>query len=387
MIPIRYNLRSLTVRGTTSLMTALGVALVVMTLFILLGLVAGLRSTMVRAGARGNWIVLSRGVTTEPWSYITREQYQIIRERAEVARDGAGTPLVSPETVTAFNPTPNGPLEESSFTFLRGVYPIAYEVHSGIKVESGRLPAKGKPELIVGRLLAARFPWLTPSHAIRFGRRDWPIVGIFSDRGSARESEVWSDLDLLEQDVHFGGAFSSLHVALRPGMDDSFAAALTHDSRLNLDVISEPEFYARQSHLADQLRDLGMLIAVILGVGAAFGGMNTMYAAVARRTREIGVLRALGFSRADILLSFVIESVLLALAGGVAGEILGLIVAIAAGLQSRIMNVELFIFSFRFAPPAFVAGLAAAAIIGALGGLLPAWRAARIEVNDSLRAG
>ena len=387
MIPVRYNLRSLMVRRTTSLMTALGVALVVMTLFILLGLVAGLRATMARAGARGNWVVLSRGVTTEPWSYVTREQYEIIRERAEAARDSAGMPLVSPEMVTAFNPTPDGRLEESSFTYLRGVYPIAYMVHSGIKIDSGRLPVKGRPELIVGRLLAARFSWLAPGHTIHFGRREWTIVGIFSDRGSARESEVWSDLDLLAQDVHFGSAFSSLHVALRPGMYDPFAAVLTRDSRLNLDAISEPDFYGRQSRLADQMRNLGMLIAAILGIGAAFGGMNTMYAAVARRTREIGVLRALGFSRGDILASFAIESLALALAGGVAGEMLGVIVAIATGLRSRIMNVELFIFSFRFAPPAFLAGLVAAATIGVLGGLLPAWRAARIGVSDSLRTG
>jgi putative ABC transport system permease protein len=385
MIPIRYNLRSLLVRRATSAMTALGVALVVMILFILLGFVAGLRATMLSAVGPDNWIVLSRGVTSEPSSYVTRQQYEIIRARAEVATDSSGAALISPETVTAFNPTPEGRLDQSSFTFLRGIYPIAFRVHRGVRIVTGRLPQPGKPELLVGRRLAARFPELAAGHSIHFGRRDWTVVGTFSDRGSARESEVWTDLDLLEQDIHFGSAFSSLHLVMKPAMGDAFRAALSHDARLNLDATPELRFYAGQSRLADRLRDLGLLVAVILGIGAAFGGMNTMYAAVARRAREIGVLRVLGFSRGQILVCFVAESVLLALAGGIAGELLGVAVALATGLQSRLMNVQTFIFSFRLDPFAFLAGLAAAAIIGALGGLLPAWRAARIGVVDSLR--
>ncbi|HUY26611.1 MAG TPA: ABC transporter permease [Candidatus Binataceae bacterium] len=385
MVPIRYNLRSLMVRRTTSAMTALGIALVVMVMFLLLGFVAGLRTTMAREGEPHDWIVLSRAVTAEPSSSITREQYEILRSRAELAQDRSGAPLISPETVTAFNPTPDGPIDASSFTFLRGVYPIAFEVHRGIRIVSGRMPAAGTTEMIIGRRLAARFPALAPPRVIRFGRHQWNIVGIFSDEGSARESEVWTDLDLLEQDVHMGGIYSTMHVTLRPGMGASFKAALTHDARLELDAMPEARFYAAQSHLADQLRNLGIVVALILGVGAMFGGMNTMYAAVARRAREIGVLRVLGFSRQSIVLSFVFESIILGLAGGVAGEILGVAVAYATGLESRMMNVATFIFSFRLAPAAFVSGLIVAAIIGVLGGILPALRAARIAVVDSLR--
>lgn len=385
MIPIRYNLRSLMVRRATSAMTALGIALVVMILFLLLGFVAGLRSTMTGEGEAQDWIVLSRAVTAEPSSSITREQYEIIRTRPEIAADTSGAPLISPETVTAFNPAPDAPIDASSFTFLRGVYPIAFKVHRGIRIVSGRMPVAGKTEMIVGRRLAARFPALTPPRNLHFGRHDWAIVGIFSDDGSARESEVWTDLDLLEQDVHMGGIYSSMHVTLRPAMAASFKAALTHDARLDLDAMPEAQFYAAESQLADKLRNMGIIVALILAVGAMFGGMNTMYAAVARRSREVGVLRALGFSRGSILLSFILESTALGLAGGIAGEILGVAVAYGTGLQSRLMNVATFIFSFRLAPSAFVSGLVVAAIIGALGGILPAWRAARMGVVDSLR--
>jgi putative ABC transport system permease protein len=385
MIPIRYSLRSLMARRATSLMTAAGVALVVMILFILLGFIAGLRSTMTDAAERGNWIVLSRSVTTESSSYVSREQYEIIRTRREIAADATGEPLISPEIVAAFNPTPYGPLAQSSFTYLRGVYPIAFAVHRGVKIVSGRMARSGAPEMLVGARLAARFPQLAPGRHLRFAGREWTVVGTFSDGGSSREGEVWTDLDLVALDLQMQGAFSSLHLVMKPGTGASFKAALTRDARLRLDAETERAFYASQSHLADQLRTLGIAIAVVLAIGATFGAMNTMYTAVARRAREVGVLRALGFRRRDILASFMFESMMLGLAGGVAGELLGVAVAYATGLESRIMSVATFIFSFRLAPSAFVSGLAAAIVIGALGGVLPAWRATRMSVNDSLR--
>ena len=385
MIPLRYNLRSLMVRRTTSLMTALGVALVVMIVFILLGFTAGLRSTMMESGAGDAWIILSRGVTSEPGSYITREQYEILRSRAEVATDDAGQPLISPEAVTGFDANLDSAPSNNGFTFLRGVYPIAYKVHRNMRIVSGRWPARGQSEMVIGRKLAIRYPELTPPHQIRFGRRMWTIVGIFSDGGSTRESEVWTDLDVMQQDVRYANGFASLHVVLKPGMEDSLKQGLIKDARLKVDLMSEREFYTQQSRLADQLRMMGLVVAAILGIGAAFGGMNTMYAAVARRGKEIGVLRALGFSRTDILVGFVVESVVLAFLGGVAGELLGLGVASVTGLFSRQMKAGMFIFSFRLSPAAFAWGIAAAVLIGALGGLMPAWRAARLGVINSLR--
>src|SRR5258708_9738831 len=203
MIPVKYSVRSIGVRWTSSVMTAMGVALVVMVLFLLLGFVAGLRMTMIRSGAGDNWIALSRGVTSEPGSYVTLEQYEIIRARPELALSLDGAPLVSPEMVTAFNPEAEGPLRVSDFTYLRGVRPVAYQVHSSIKLSAGRLPNAGQPELIIGARLAAKFPELTRGRRIQLGRSNWTVVGVFSDGGSTRESEGWGDLDALQQDVHF----------------------------------------------------------------------------------------------------------------------------------------------------------------------------------------
>lgn len=385
MIPVRYNLRSLTERRTTSLMTALGVALVVMLLLILLGFIAGLRRTVILARTRGNWIVLSRGVSNEPGSYITRQEYEVVRARPEIELAAGGVALISPEMVTGFNAEPGQPNNSGQFTLLRGVYPIARQVHRAMRLASGRWPVQGRSEMVVGVKLAARFPGLRPPRELRFGRRKWRVVGVFADRGSARESEIWTDLDVLRQDIRYANGFAALHLVLKPGSQESFKQALARDGRLRVDAMTEAEFYADQAKLADQLRALGLVVAVILAIGATFGGMNTMYAAVVRRAKEVGVLRSLGFTRANVLSSFVLESVLIGLAGGVIGELLGVAVAALTGLNSRLMNVGMFIFSFRLTLGAFVAGLAAAALIGALGGLLPAWRAARTRLVDSLR--
>jgi putative ABC transport system permease protein len=386
MIPVRYNLRSLLVRRTTSAMTALVVALVVMVLFILSGFIAGIRGTVMQSAVTGTWIVTSRAADSEPSSYVSREQYLIIRSRPQIVSDADGTALVSPEMITGFYPAPDAPATKIGFTFLRGVRPVAFKVHRDMKIVSGRWPQPGASEMVVGRKLAARYPNLTVGSNMRFGRRVWKIVGIFSDNNSARESEVWTDLDVLTQDVRYSAGFAALHVVLKPGTEEVFQQSLSTDVRLRLEAISEREFYARESGFVDQLRVLGLLVAFILGVGSIFGGMNTMYSAVARRTGEIGVLRVLGFSRLDVLLSFLIESALLGVAGGVVGIALGLITAHATGLASQLMSVGSYIFTFRLTSSAFASALIAGAILGAIGGLLPAWRASRIGVVDSLRA-
>jgi putative ABC transport system permease protein len=387
VIPIRYNLRSLMVRRATSAMTASVVALVVMLLFILSGFVAGLRATVMANALTDNWIVLSRGTTEEGSSFISRDQYEIIKSRPQIAATADGQALVSPEVITGFNPDPAASVTSGvMFTLLRGVYPIGYQVHSGMRLESGRWPNKGAAEMVVGSKLATRYPNLAVGSDFKFGRRTYKIVGIFSDRDSARESEMLTDLDVLTQDIHTGNGFEVLHVVLKPGMHDDFAKSLTTDSRVKVDTMSEQEFYAKQTAFVDQLRALGLIVALILAVGSVFGAMNTMYSAVARRTSEIGVLRVLGFSRFNVLASFVIESIVLALAGGILGELLGVIVAYSTGLSSQLMNVGEFIFRFRLTVGAFVSGIVAAILIGALGGLLPAWRASRIGLVESLRS-
>jgi len=375
------------VRRASSVMTASVVALVVMILFILSGFVAGLKATVMRTAVSDNWIVLSRGTTNEGGSFISREQYEIIKARSQIATARDGQPLASPEIINGFNPNPDAPPTAGNvFTTLRGVYPIAYQVHRDMRLESGRWPTRGSAEMVVGRKLAARYPNLAIGSDFRFGRRSWKIVGTFSDRDSARESEVMTDLDVLAQDIHMKNGFAVMHVVLRPGQHEDFAKSLTTDSRVRVDTQTEQDFYAKQTEFIDQLYSMGLIVALILAIGSIFGAMNTMYSAVARRTSEIGVLRVLGFSRFNVLSSFVIESCVLAIAGGTLGELLGIIVAYSTGLSSELMNVGEFIFRFRLTTGAFVSGLLAALAIGALGGLLPAWRASRIAVTESLRA-
>ena len=386
MIPIRYNLRSLMVRRATSVMTAVVVALVVMILFILSGFVAGLRATVLHSAVSDNWIVLSRGTTNEGGSYISRDQYEIIKSRPQIATTQDGQALVSPEVVTGFNPAADQPGANGFGTLLRGVYPIGYQVHSKMRIESGRWIQHGAAEMAIGRKLAARYPNLAVGRDFKFGRRTFKIVGIYSDNDSARESEVLTDLDILTQDIHMASGFAVLHVVLRPGMEDDFANSLTTDARVKVDAMAEGEFYAKQTGFVEQLRALGLAVALVLAIGSIFGAMNTMYSAVARRSSEIGVLRVLGFSRFNVLASFVMESVLLGIAGAVLGEILGIIAAYGTGLHSQLMNVGEFIFRFRLTTGAFVSGLLAGMLIGGLGGLLPAWRASRTRVIDSLRA-
>jgi putative ABC transport system permease protein len=387
LIPIRYNLRSLMVRRATSAMTASVVALVVMLLFILSGFVAGLRATVMNSGLPDNYIVLSRGTTDEGGSFITHEQYEIIKSRPQIAATPDGKALVSPEVITGFNPDPAAAITSGvMFTLLRGLNPIGYQVHGGMHLESGRWPNGGAAEMVVGRKLAARYPNLAVGKDFKFGPRTFKIVGVFSDQDSARESEMLTDLSVLTQEVHVANGFDALHVVLKPGTHDDFAKSLTTDSRIRVDTMSEHEFYAKQTQFIDQLRTLGLIVALILAVGSVFGAMNTMYSAVARRTSEIGVLRVLGFSRINVLASFIIESIVLALAGGILGELLGVLVAYSTGLSSQLMNVGEIIFRFRLTLGAFVSGMIAALIIGALGGLLPAWRASRIGLVESLRS-
>ncbi|HUA32920.1 MAG TPA: ABC transporter permease [Candidatus Binataceae bacterium] len=385
LIPLKYNLRSLVVRKTTSLMTAAGVAMVVMIVVLLLSLVGGLRASLELAVEPHNWMVLSRGTSSEVESYIPREQYDVLRTRKEIATDASGAALISPEMVASFNAAVRRPAQQFQPAYLRGVYPIAYLVHKNLKLTAGRWPAPGREEMAIGRKQAERFPELGIGSTFRYGRRNWTIVGVFSDHGSARESEFWTDLDVLEQDARFENAYSSIHVVLNPGMQDSFRDALSKNVQLTVDLMSERDFYASQAVLADHLRSLVMIVALIVGIGATFGGMNTMYAAVAHRSREVGVLRALGFKRSQVLTSFLVESVIIALAGGLAGIVAALAVSIATALGDRQLRVGAILFSSHFSWMIFVEGILTAIAIGIAGGILPAWRAGRIGVIDSLR--
>ena len=384
MVPIRYNLRSVIERRATSLMTILGVALVSMIFVIVFGFAAGLNQSLLNAGQDRNVIVMARGVTSENESFVPQQAVEILMVRPEITASQKHQPLLSRESIVGVNVSRTRGAKE--FALLRGVEPIAYEVHPNLRLVQGHWPTRGNGEWVVGRRLLARYPYLQPGTTFHYERRDWKIVGSFSDNDSARESEAWTDLDDLINDFHWdvGGA-AALHLVLNPGGAAEFAQAIKADGRLTLQAETETEYYAAQAALAGQLRMLGLIVALSLAIGAMFGGMNTMYTAVTRRGREIGVLRVLGFSRADILGSFVIESVILGVAGGVTGVVLATVVAWATGLTSRTMSVGAMFFSYRPTAGAIVAGVVVAAIIGVVGGLMPALRASRVGIISALR--
>jgi putative ABC transport system permease protein len=384
MVPIRYNFRSVMERRATSLMTIMGVALVSMIFILVFGFAAGLNQSLRNAGEDRNVIVMARGVTSENESFVPHQSVEILRVRPEIATNQQHQPLLSRESIVGVNVSRTRGAKE--FALLRGVDPIAYQVHPHLQLLEGHWPVRGNGEWVVGRRLLARFPYLQPGTAFHYEHRDWKIVGVFSDNDSARESEAWTDLDDLINDFHWdvGGA-AALHLVLNPGSAAEFAQAIKADGRLSLQAETESEYYAVQAALAGQLRMLGLIVALALAIGATFGGANTMYTAVTRRGREIGVLRVLGFSRGDILSSFVIESVILGVAGGVAGVLLATAVAWATGLTSRTMSVGAMFFSYRPTAGAIVAGVVVAAIIGVAGGLMPALRASRVGIISALR--
>jgi putative ABC transport system permease protein len=384
VIPVRYNLRSLLERRGTSIMTILGLGMVAMIFVILFGFVGGLRRTMLNAGADRNWVLLSNGAPSETGSFIPHDSIAIVRVRAEIAQDEEGQPLVSPEIFAGVNISRDKHVRQ--FVLMRGVTLIAYRVHRSMHLVNGHWPIRGHGEWVIGQKIQARQPYMTVGSQFHFGRRNWTIVGVFTDDDSVRDSEIWTDYnDLLTDARNNHQDTNSLHVVLKPAMSTAFAQAIKSDGRLKLDAFSEHDYYESQTKVIDQLRSLGLIVGLTLGIGATFGGMNTMYTAVARREREIGVLRVLGFSRVNILISFVLESALLGIGGGIAGVALAFLVAWGTGLNSRLLSVGSTFFSYRPTSTAITAGLVVAALIGITGGLAPAWRAARIGVIDSLR--
>jgi len=362
-----------------------GIALVTLVVVMLLSLVSGIRQSLELAADPRVWIVLSRGINSEAESYLPREQFDILRTRPEIATNDGADSLISGELVVPFNAAIKRPANQFYPATLRGVNAVARLVHPKLKVIEGHWPSPGRQEMAIGRKLLQKFPELGIGTTFRYGHRNWTIVGVIADAGSVRESEFWTDLDVLEQDAHFQNGFSSLHVVLKPGMEESFERALTADARITADLFNERDYYAEQALVADRLRILVVVVSAIIGLGAAFGGMNTMYAAVLRRARELGVLRALGFGRGSVILSILVESELLALAGGLLGIVAALALMFVTGFDQHMLSIGALTFSSRFSLSACTGGIFSAFLVGAAGGLLPAARAAHMSVSESLR--
>jgi ABC-type lipoprotein release transport system permease subunit len=385
-VPFPYVARNLVTRRMTTLLTAGGMALVVFVFATVLMLSEGLRAALVQSGAPDNAVVIRRGAQTEVQSGIERAQAAIIESQPEVAFDAAGRRLVSKEVVVLISLRKRESGGPANVT-IRGVGPQGLALRPQVRLTAGRMFRPGASEIIAGSSVARRFQGAGINETVRFGQREWRVVGIFEAGGSAFDSEIWGDGEQLMQAFR-RPVYSSVVVKLAdPTRFAAFRTRLETDPRLTVESKPETRFYADQSEvLARFIEILGLALAVIFSLGATIGAMITMYAAVANRITEIGTLRALGFTRRHVLIAFLAESLLLALSGGVVG------VVAAAFMQFftlSTMNWQTFsevAFGFRLTPGIVLASLGFAALMGVVGGFLPALRAARLSIVDALRA-
>jgi putative ABC transport system permease protein len=384
-VPVSYNLRNLVERKATTLMTAVGIALTVAVLVGAVALVTGLSSVFAATGNPLQAIVLRKGGSAELSSVVTDAACQLIKQYPQVARDG-DTVLASPELVTVINlPSVDSP--SGMNVTVRGLGPVGMQMRN-LGIFQGRWFTPGRREVVVGESIAKRYPGASLGKKLRFGRGEWEVVGVFAGGQSAVNSEIWADLGQLAGDFDRQANWSSVLVRANSATDlDSLIDGIKNDRNLGATALKEQEYYANMTNSGEPMEVLGIAVAVIMAIGSGFGAMNTMYAAVARRGREIGTLRSLGFSRKSILLSFMLESLLLSLIGGFIGCLIALPLN---GLTTAVGSFQTFseiAFNFRVGPPAILAGLAFAAVIGALGGFLPALAAARRDLLQSLREG
>jgi putative ABC transport system permease protein len=387
-LPLAYNVRNLLVRRWTSAFTTGGVALVVAAVMLLAALVGGLQQMLVSTGESDNLIVLRKGSTSDGSSIVPREAVQFVRTLAGIARTDDGTVLASAEVVNQpFIRTPAGGREN---VLVRGVEPVAFTVHRAVRIVDGRVFRPRLGEIVVGRGAARRYGAAGIGSQLAFGRRRWTVVGIFDSGGTAFDSEIWADVNDVLDDARRPGLYSGIRLRVEPGADPAaIAARVAADARWALEAKPEATYYAEQAESARALAILVVTLAVVMATGAAFGAANTMYAAVANRTAEIGTLRALGFGRGAILVSFLGESMLLAAAGLVAGAVLAAfaiftINTLLSGVQFSMMTFSVATVLLRVTPAGAVLGLVLAVAIGVLGGLPPAWHAARLRVVDAL---
>ena len=304
-------------------MTGGGIALVVCVFVIVMALVAGLNSAISDTGDPDNVIVLRKGATTETYSAIQLDQFDAMKFLPQIRREPDGTVDASPELpVQALMERVGGGRDN---IVVRGVLPIALKVHPKVKIIEGRMFNPSVNEVVVGKGLQGHYANMQIGSTLRFGRGNWKVVGIMAADGGSFESEVWGDIHNVQDDAQRGAYYADVRLKLAPGADaDALIHRLADDPRINLQAETEADYYKDQAVVANQMRVLGMIVAVIMAVGAIFGAMNTMYAAVSSRTTEIGTLRALGFAPMAVMTSFLLESLVLAVAAGAIGIVLAM---------------------------------------------------------------
>jgi len=384
-LPLSYNVRNLRSRWEVTLLAIFGIALVVAAFVTILSMARGFNIALSSTGSDNNAIITQRGSLSELSSWMDIAAANIVSVDPRVARGNDGKPLASCEVVIITAPKAKDTGYPTNVTF-RGVSPTAFKVRNGIKVVEGRMFQPGLFEVIVGKKIADRLQGVNIGDTIPIQRKNWKVVGLFNADGSSFESEIWGDYDAMAPAIGRNGGCESLTVRLTsPAVLAGFDRDLRANPQYQLQADSEKKYYENLAGpTAGALMGLAVFVAVVMGIGAVFGAMNTMYAIVSQRTREIGTLRALGFSRFSILLSFVLESMLLAILGGV----LGCLVALPMNGFTAATGTNAFselAFAFRVTPALLVIGLTFAMLMGIAGGLLPALRASRLPITRALR--
>lgn len=385
-IPLKYSYRNLLARRLTTMLTVFGITLVVFVFAGVLMLSNGLKNVFAASGSPENVIVLRESSASEIMSFITREQYDIIRTSPEIALDSYGDQLVEGELIVMIN-LPRRVDGQPANIMVRGVGPKSAFIHKGFKLIDGRMFDMGKTEIVAGKKAAAQFEGCALGETVSFGTTDWTVVGVFEAGESSLESEVWGDA---EQFLPAFGrpVFSTVIFRLSdPTAFDKIRERIKSDPRMTVELKREDKYYADQTHAsAVFINSIGTTLSIVFSLGAIIGAMITMYAAVSNRTTEIATMRALGFRRRNILIAFLIESILISVTGG----ILGLIGASFLQLASvPLLNFDTFTevsFNFTLSPMILISSMAFSVIMGLLGGFLPAARAARIKMVDALKA-
>ena len=384
-LPLKYNLRNIIVRKGSTLATAFTIGLTVAVFLMVMALARGIDLTLSTSGEPLNLIVLREGSTAELNSSITRENFNDLQYLDGVEREG-DKPLATAEQITLIYKARKGMNQGSNVT-VRGIGPMSLKLRSGFHTISGRMFNPGLTEAIVSKRIAERFQGFDIGDKFRIQTTDYTVVGLFDAGGKAFESEIWVDVNSLASTTK-RETYSS---ALLRVKDQNALAALSKriadDPKLHLKALSERTFYEDQQGTASgALKGLAVFISFIMAVGAGFAGMNTMYAAVARRTKEIGTLRVLGFSRLSVLIAFLLESVSIAVIGAGIGILLALPLNFVSTGTSNWVTFSEIAFNFRVTPDLMLFALIFGAVIGFVGSLLPSIRASRFKIVDALRA-
>ncbi|GJI94621.1 multidrug ABC transporter permease [Duganella caerulea] len=385
-IPLSYVARNLWARRLTTTLTGAGLALVVFVFATVLMLDEGLRNTMVTTGEYDNVILIRRSADTEVQSGVDRTQASIASSHPSIALGADGQPLLSKETVVLISLNKRGSAKPSN-VIIRGISPRGLTLRPQVKLTAGRMFRPGASEIIAGASIARRFEGAGIGETLRFGQREWTVVGLFDAGNSGFDSEIWGDADQL-MPAFRRNAYSAMVLRLADtSLFDGFKKDIESDQRLTLDAKREQTFYSDQSKaLSTFISVLGLILSIIFSIGAMIGATITMYASVANRVGEIGTLRALGFQRRSILAAFLAESMLLAVLGGALGLACASLMQFLSFSTTNFQSFSELAFGFRLTPAIVVKTLMFSLAMGMVGGFLPALRAARMKIVDALRA-